>query len=52
MIPFAIDDDFGQFDQAYKRDILKEVIQGLERDSCVRFKNITGVSKRNFPDYL
>ena len=51
-IPFAIDDKFGQFDHAYKIDILKEVIQGLERDSCVRFENITGVSRKDFPDYL
>ena len=51
-IPFAIDDKFGQFDHAYKIDILDEVMKGLERDSCVRFENITGVSRRNFPNYL
>ena len=51
-ISFAIDDGFGQFDHAYKRDILDEVIKSLERDSCVRFENITGVSRRNFPHYL
>ena len=51
-IPFAIDDKFGQFDQAYKIDLVNEVIQGLERDSCVRFENITGVSRKDFPHYL
>ena len=51
-IPFAIDDKFGQFDQAYKIDLVNEVIQGLERDSCVRFENITGISRKDFPHYL
>ena len=51
IIPIAIDDDFGRF-HAYRIDIMNEVIQGLERDSCVKFKNITGISKRKFPDYL
>ena len=51
-IPFAIDDMFGQFDHAYKIDLLNEVIKGLERDSCLRFENITGISRKDFPHYL
>ena len=51
-IPFAIDGWIRQSEHAYKIDLLDEVIKGLERDSCVRFENITGVSRRNFPHYL
>ena len=51
-IPFAIDDGFGRSEHAYKIDLLDEVIKGLERDSCVRFENITGVSRKDFPHYL
>ena len=55
-IPFVIDDKFGASNDgsndAWMRDTLFEVIKGLERDSCVMFENITGVSTKGFTHYL
>ena len=50
-IPFAFDVKFGQFD-TYKRDIFNEVIQQLEEESCIEFEDVTGINRREFPDYL
>ena len=42
MVLFATDPEFGQFDHSYRKDMINEVIQGLEEDSCLQFVNMTG----------
>ena len=32
--------------------MVNEVIEQLEEESCIRFENVTGKSKRKIPDYL
>ena len=52
IVPFTIDPEFGPFDLSYQKDLIYEVIQGLEEDSCLNFVNMTGHSLRNHPDHL